>query len=88
MKQTSGFFRISSINQLKLTHMTTRILKFKHTSDKAVEKIIDDIKFCGGTVKEKTKLLSHGLIYITIEERDNSFVRRFRETRSGNFLLN
>lgn len=68
--------------------MTTRILKFKYTSDKAVDKIIEDIKFCGGTIKEKTKLLSHKLIYFTIEEKDNSFVRKFRETRSGNFLLN
>jgi hypothetical protein len=67
--------------------MNTRILKFKYASDKAVGKIIDDIKFCGGIIKEKTKLLSHRLIYITIEG-DNSFVRKFRETRSGNFLLN
>lgn len=68
--------------------MNTRILKFKYTSDKAVDKITEDIKFCGGTIKEKTKLLSSRLVYITIEEKDNSFVRKFRETRSGNFLLN
>lgn len=88
MQQSGFFFRISITNQLTTAPMTTRILKFKHTSDKAVEKIIDDIKFCGGTVKEKTKLLSQRLIYITIEEKDNSFVRKFKETRSGNFLLN
>ena len=66
----------------------TRILKFKYTSDKAVDKIVDDIKFCDGTVKEKTKLLSQRLLYITIEEKDNSFITRFKNTRSGNFLLN
>ena len=67
--------------------MQTRVLKFKHTSDANVEKIVADIKFCGGVVKEKTKLLSQRLIYITIEE-DNSFMRKFRDTRSGNFILN
>jgi hypothetical protein len=67
--------------------MQTRILKFKLTSDAALEKIVADIKFCGGVVKEKTKLLSQRLVYITIEE-DNSFMRKFRETRSGKFLLN
>lgn len=67
---------------------TNRILKFKYSSDKAVDKITEDIKFCGGTILNKTKLLSQRLIYITIEEKDNSFVRKFRDTRSGNFLLN
>jgi hypothetical protein len=67
--------------------MQTRILKFKHTSDAALDKIVADIKFSGGVVKEKTKLLSQRLVYITVEE-DNSFMRKFRETRSGNFILN
>lgn len=67
--------------------MQTRVLKFKYTSDANVEKIVADIKFCGGIVREKTKLLSQRLIYITIEG-DNSFVRKFRDTRSSAFLLN
>ena len=67
--------------------MKTRILKFKYTSDASVSKIVADIEFCGGKVKEKTKLLSQKLIYITIEE-DNFFMRKFKETRSGNFILN
>lgn len=68
--------------------MASKVLKFKYTSDKAVTAIVDDIKFCGATIKEKTKVVSQKLIYIAIEENDESFSRRFKNTRSGNFLLN
>jgi hypothetical protein len=64
--------------------MQTRILKFKYAKD--TSKYVADIKFCGGTVKETTKLNKIG-IYITIEE-PIGFIRKFRETRSAAFLLN
>ena len=64
--------------------MNTRILKFKYTND--TSKYIADIKFCGGIVRDTTKMKSAG-VYITIEEPID-FVRKFRDTRSSAFLLN
>jgi hypothetical protein len=64
--------------------MTTRILKFKYTTN--TKKYTDDIKFCGGNVRETTKL-GKVAVYITIEEPID-FVRKFRDTRSSAFLLN
>lgn len=68
--------------------MTTRILKLKYANKSSKDKFIADIKFCGGSVEETTILSSAKAIYFTIKEGDNSFMRRFRETRSAKFLLN
>jgi len=62
-------------------------LKFKYTSDKAVNAIAEDIRFAGGKITEKTKLLSNKLIYFKVEA-DNNFTSKFRETRSSKFQLN
>ena len=64
--------------------MEQRVLKFKYCNN--TSKYVADIKFCGGTVKETTKLNKVG-VYITIVE-PQGFMRKFRETRSQAFLLN
>jgi len=68
--------------------MTTRILKFKYANKSSKDKFVADIVFCGGKVNETTILSSAKAIYFTIVEGDNSFMWKFRETRSNKFLLN
>ena len=68
--------------------MTTRILKFKYANKSSKDKFVADIVFAGGKVDETTILSSAKLIYFNITEGDNSFMRKFRETRSNKFLLN
>lgn len=76
-------------NTQKLHAMKTRILKLKYQNITSKAKYVADIIFCGGSVIDTIISLPAKSIYITVKEPEgNSFMRKFRETKSSKFLLN